>query len=78
MDVVLVGLPGSGKSAVGRRLTARHDARFIDLDETIENAAGGPDPGDLRRPRASRASAPASAMPSWRSDRRAVERPSSG
>ncbi len=40
MDVVLVGLPGSGKSAVGRRLTARHDARFIDLDETIENAAG--------------------------------------
>ncbi len=40
MDVVLVGLPGSGKSAVGRRLAARHDARFIDLDEAIENAAG--------------------------------------
>ena len=40
MDLVLVGLPGSGKSAVGRRLTARHRAVFIDLDETIENAAG--------------------------------------
>ena len=26
MDLVLVGLPGSGKSAVGRRLAARHDA----------------------------------------------------
>ena len=40
MDVVLVGLPGSGKSAVGRRLAHRHDARFVDLDESIEKAAG--------------------------------------
>jgi shikimate kinase / 3-dehydroquinate synthase len=40
MDVVLVGLPGSGKSAVGRRLAHRHDARFVDLDERIEKAAG--------------------------------------
>ena len=40
MDVVLVGLPGSGKSAVGRRLAHRHEARFVDLDETIEKAAG--------------------------------------
>jgi 3-dehydroquinate synthetase/shikimate kinase len=40
MDVVLVGLPGSGKSAVGRRLAHRHDAVYIDLDETIERAAG--------------------------------------
>ncbi len=40
MDVLLVGLPGSGKSAIGRRLAARHDARFIDLDEVIEAAAG--------------------------------------
>ena len=36
MDVVLVGLPGSGKSAVGRRLGPRHDATFVDLDEAIE------------------------------------------
>ena len=40
MDVVLVGLPGSGKSAVGRRLAHRHGASFIDLDDSIERAAG--------------------------------------
>ncbi len=40
MDLVLVGLPGSGKSAVGRRLAARHGAPFVDLDATIEAAAG--------------------------------------
>ncbi|MCI0581888.1 MAG: bifunctional shikimate kinase/3-dehydroquinate synthase [Chloroflexi bacterium] len=40
MDVVLIGLPGSGKSAVGRRLAARHGAMFIDLDEVIEREAG--------------------------------------
>jgi 3-dehydroquinate synthetase/shikimate kinase len=40
VDVVLVGLPGSGKSAVGRRLAHRHEASFVDLDETIEREAG--------------------------------------
>ena len=40
MDVVLVGLPGSGKSVVGRRLANRHGASLIDLDERIEKAAG--------------------------------------
>jgi len=40
MDVVLVGLPGSGKSAVGRRLARRHEADYVDLDETIETTAG--------------------------------------
>jgi shikimate kinase/3-dehydroquinate synthase len=40
MDVVLVGLPGSGKSVVGRRLAKGHGAAFIDLDERIETAAG--------------------------------------
>jgi shikimate kinase/3-dehydroquinate synthase len=40
VDVVLVGLPGSGKSAVGRRLAHRHDAPYVDLDETIERGAG--------------------------------------
>jgi shikimate kinase/3-dehydroquinate synthase len=40
MDVVLIGLPGSGKTAVGRRLARRHDAAFVDLDERIETAAG--------------------------------------
>ena len=40
MDVVLIGLPGSGKTAVGRRLAARHGAAFVDLDEVIEREAG--------------------------------------
>jgi len=37
---VLVGLPGSGKSVVGRRLAARHGAQFVDLDDVIERRAG--------------------------------------
>ena len=40
MDLVLVGLPGSGKSAVGRRIASRHGATFVDLDEQIEHASG--------------------------------------
>jgi 3-dehydroquinate synthetase/shikimate kinase len=40
MDLVLVGLPGSGKSVVGKRLAARRAARFIDLDAEIERASG--------------------------------------
>ena len=40
MDIVLVGLPGSGKSVVGRRLANRHGATLVDLDERIESAAG--------------------------------------
>jgi shikimate kinase/3-dehydroquinate synthase len=44
MDIVLVGLPGSGKSAVGRRIASRHGASFIDLDEVIESNAGRPIP----------------------------------
>ncbi len=40
MDVVLVGLPGSGKSAIGRRLASRHGATFVDLDQVIELEAG--------------------------------------
>jgi shikimate kinase/3-dehydroquinate synthase len=40
MDLVLVGLPGSGKSAVGRRVASRHGATFIDLDDQIERETG--------------------------------------
>jgi shikimate kinase / 3-dehydroquinate synthase len=40
MDVVIVGLPGSGKSVVGKRLAHRHRATFIDLDERIEHEDG--------------------------------------
>jgi shikimate kinase len=41
-SLVLVGMPGSGKSAVGRRLAACLELPFIDADEEIENAAGKP------------------------------------
>jgi shikimate kinase / 3-dehydroquinate synthase len=40
MDIVLAGLPGSGKSVVGKRLAHRHRAAFIDLDERIEREDG--------------------------------------
>jgi len=40
VDVVLVGLPGSGKSVIGKRLAHRHGATFVDLDERIESATG--------------------------------------
>ena len=36
----MVGLPGSGKSVVGKRLAHRHGATFIDLDESIERTDG--------------------------------------
>ncbi|MBF8289835.1 MAG: Shikimate kinase [Chloroflexi bacterium] len=49
MDVVLIGLPGSGKSAIGRRLAARHDATFIDLDEAIEHEAAARIPAIFER-----------------------------
>lgn len=38
--VVLVGLMGAGKSAIGRRLARRLDLPFIDADAEIEAAAG--------------------------------------
>jgi shikimate kinase/3-dehydroquinate synthase len=40
MDVVLVGLSGSGKTAVGKRLAKRHQAEFVDIDAAIEADAG--------------------------------------
>lgn len=39
-QAVLVGFMGAGKSTVGRILAERLGAEFIDVDETIEAAAG--------------------------------------
>jgi shikimate kinase len=39
-SIVLVGLMGAGKSAIGRRLAARLGIRFVDADAEIEAAAG--------------------------------------
>ncbi|MGU3495286.1 shikimate kinase [Xanthobacteraceae bacterium A53D] len=38
--IVLVGMPGAGKSSVGRRLAKRLGLPFLDADEEIERAAG--------------------------------------
>lgn len=39
-NLVLVGLPGAGKSSVGRRLAAQLAIPFVDADSEIEKAAG--------------------------------------
>ena len=39
-SIVLVGLMGSGKSTIGRRLAARLGMAFADADDEIERAAG--------------------------------------
>lgn len=39
-SVVLVGMMGSGKSSVGKRLAARLGLPFVDADTEIETAAG--------------------------------------
>jgi len=39
-SVVLVGLMGCGKSAIGRRLAGKLSLPFVDADEEIEKAAG--------------------------------------
>lgn len=43
-SIVLVGMPGAGKSSVGRRLAKRLGLAFVDADEEIERAAGMPIP----------------------------------
>lgn len=39
-SVILVGLPGSGKSSVGRAVANRMGAKFVDLDLEIESKTG--------------------------------------
>jgi shikimate kinase len=39
-SIVLVGMMGSGKSSIGRRLAARLAVPFVDADSEIEEAAG--------------------------------------
>lgn len=40
LNLVLVGMPGSGKSTIGRRLAGEMGRLFIDCDEEIERRAG--------------------------------------
>ena len=39
-DLILIGLPASGKTTVGRCLAQRLDMPFFDCDEAIEATAG--------------------------------------
>lgn len=39
-SLVLVGLMGAGKSAIGRRIASRLQMKFLDADTEIETAAG--------------------------------------
>ncbi|MSO80949.1 MAG: shikimate kinase [Alphaproteobacteria bacterium] len=41
-SIVMVGMMGAGKTAVGRRLAARLGWHFVDADQAIEEAAGLP------------------------------------
>jgi shikimate kinase len=45
--IALVGMPGSGKSSVGRRLAPRLGLPFVDADVAIEEAAGGMSIADI-------------------------------
>ncbi len=40
--IALIGLPGSGKSTVGRQLARRLQLPFTDSDQVIEQRIGGP------------------------------------
>ena len=40
MIIYLVGMPGAGKSVVGRELSGRLGVPFVDLDAEIERSAG--------------------------------------
>ena len=44
LNVILVGMPGSGKSSVGRALAGRMGRPFVDCDAEIVNRAGKPIP----------------------------------
>lgn len=46
-SIVLVGMPGSGKSSIGRRLAAKLGFEFVDADARIEEAAGGMSIADI-------------------------------
>lgn len=40
MRCTLVGMPGSGKSTVGRQLARRLDCPFVDMDQVLEERLG--------------------------------------
>jgi shikimate kinase len=47
--VVLVGLPGVGKSSVGAALASELEVAFVDLDDVVASRCGAPPAALLRR-----------------------------
>ena len=41
-NIILIGMPGSGKSTVGKHIASTFDKEFIDADDLIEQAANMP------------------------------------
>ncbi|MBR5152011.1 MAG: shikimate kinase [Clostridia bacterium] len=39
-DVILIGMPGCGKTTLGERLAKELDIPFLDLDQAVEESAG--------------------------------------
>ncbi|MBR5672662.1 MAG: hypothetical protein IKX02_04395 [Spirochaetales bacterium] len=39
-NIVLIGMPGSGKSTIGKRLAAQQGKKFVDTDALVEQKAG--------------------------------------
>ncbi|WP_446898930.1 shikimate kinase [Clostridium sp. LBM24168] len=39
-NIILIGMPGSGKTTIGRKISRKFNKKFIDLDEYIENKTG--------------------------------------
>ena len=39
-NIILIGMPASGKSTVGRRLAKKLNMDFVDTDNLIENSEG--------------------------------------
>ncbi|MEG2071630.1 MAG: shikimate kinase [Oscillospiraceae bacterium] len=41
-NIIIVGMPGSGKTTIGKEIANVTDRRFIDIDDEIEKTAGKP------------------------------------
>ena len=50
-NIVLIGMPGSGKSTIGRLISERTGKDFIDMDEETEKSAGMTIPEIFKRGR---------------------------
>ena len=62
-NLILIGMPGSGKTTVGEALSRLTGREAVDMDQMIETDRRLLHPGDLRRVKASPASGPGSGPP---------------